>query len=570
MTDVTVINTVGPKNDGDFAVVRDTQILGGFRSVADETERDAITTERRVEGMRVYVRSTSKLYELSGGTSNADWHLVLADGAITLENITIPVDDDDGGGGSVGNPPDGTVWVTQAQVDDFLADNSFTAVEKLQSAWDSIPKNLGGNLTINIASGRNRPAATSTDGTHAWNLTGKSIVNPGAEITISGDTDTSTWDIIVSANTITSHDATLGTPSVTVAGAPFGAAGSLKNYFAIISGTGQITAIMDNTSDTLELVGGFAMVGPPTNGVDTVTVARPGTILVNSLDDSTPDKDSMIQINAVSVQDQVNLNALTIEHYSNFLAPAVDAQNCTLDCTNVLIDASVNTSANGHGFRLAGPIVWNPTSCCVRASGATSFDNAIEANFQAGGIFFTAVEFSADGGSGPDGILLQGTGTGARFFSLVLDGMPMRVLDGSAVDLSGFSNFFGRQPTIRNCTTGTGALELGLNTHLLLLSSPPSQRCEFEGNSIDCVYIGGNVMLADTPLVFANVSGGAANTSHGINLDKAYSLLELSAGTDVSGSLGDVLIQGVATAYGSIGTIASPTRDADFNIIGVG
>jgi hypothetical protein len=48
---------------------------GGFRSVADLTERDSISTQRRKEGMLVFVTSEVKTYQLQGGITNSDWVL---------------------------------------------------------------------------------------------------------------------------------------------------------------------------------------------------------------------------------------------------------------------------------------------------------------------------------------------------------------------------------------------------------------------------------------------------------------------------------------------------------------
>lgn len=48
--------------------------LGGYRSVADLTALDAITTERRKEGMKVFVLSENIEYQLLGGITNTDWY----------------------------------------------------------------------------------------------------------------------------------------------------------------------------------------------------------------------------------------------------------------------------------------------------------------------------------------------------------------------------------------------------------------------------------------------------------------------------------------------------------------
>jgi len=46
---------------------------GGYRAVADITARDAITDDRRHEGMMVHVLSDNSYYTLEGGVTNADW-----------------------------------------------------------------------------------------------------------------------------------------------------------------------------------------------------------------------------------------------------------------------------------------------------------------------------------------------------------------------------------------------------------------------------------------------------------------------------------------------------------------
>lgn len=54
------------------------QIRGGLHSVANITERNAITTSRREEGMLCFVISEGKTYRLNGGTSNSFWFEVPA------------------------------------------------------------------------------------------------------------------------------------------------------------------------------------------------------------------------------------------------------------------------------------------------------------------------------------------------------------------------------------------------------------------------------------------------------------------------------------------------------------
>lgn len=56
-----------------FSIGDTNEMQGGHHSVATLVDRDAITTERRVEGMTCYVTATVTTYQLQGGITNADW-----------------------------------------------------------------------------------------------------------------------------------------------------------------------------------------------------------------------------------------------------------------------------------------------------------------------------------------------------------------------------------------------------------------------------------------------------------------------------------------------------------------
>lgn len=58
---------------------------GGYRSVADITARDAISTLRRSTGMLVHVQSTGATYRMGAGLTNGDWVLE-SSGLITAGN----------------------------------------------------------------------------------------------------------------------------------------------------------------------------------------------------------------------------------------------------------------------------------------------------------------------------------------------------------------------------------------------------------------------------------------------------------------------------------------------------
>lgn len=70
---IVLIDQIEPKNNGEFPILQDKYLLGGFRVVADVAERDAITVQRRKEGMFVYVVGENKIYTLGTGLTNQEW-----------------------------------------------------------------------------------------------------------------------------------------------------------------------------------------------------------------------------------------------------------------------------------------------------------------------------------------------------------------------------------------------------------------------------------------------------------------------------------------------------------------
>ncbi|WEK18234.1 MAG: tail fiber domain-containing protein [Candidatus Pedobacter colombiensis] len=71
---VKVIGSVEPNDLTDkYPTHNEIYGKGGFRSVADLSERNGITPARRSVGMLVYVISEEKLYQLKGGLVDANW-----------------------------------------------------------------------------------------------------------------------------------------------------------------------------------------------------------------------------------------------------------------------------------------------------------------------------------------------------------------------------------------------------------------------------------------------------------------------------------------------------------------
>jgi len=61
---IPVISEFLPKNGTDFTILDDRFVRGGFHCVSNLSERNAISTDRRKLGMKVYVTSTDIVYEL--------------------------------------------------------------------------------------------------------------------------------------------------------------------------------------------------------------------------------------------------------------------------------------------------------------------------------------------------------------------------------------------------------------------------------------------------------------------------------------------------------------------------
>jgi hypothetical protein len=71
---VPVAGKIAPTDTADQYPTHDSQYgQGGLMEVPDIATRDAISTQRRREGMMCYVASTQVTYQLVGGIANGNW-----------------------------------------------------------------------------------------------------------------------------------------------------------------------------------------------------------------------------------------------------------------------------------------------------------------------------------------------------------------------------------------------------------------------------------------------------------------------------------------------------------------
>lgn len=89
-TGVPVTGYFTPYDTADTYAVTDSQYgLGGWHEVADTTEREAISAQRRRQGMAVYQVDTGEVWVLETGITNADWALLSTGGATgTQRDVT--------------------------------------------------------------------------------------------------------------------------------------------------------------------------------------------------------------------------------------------------------------------------------------------------------------------------------------------------------------------------------------------------------------------------------------------------------------------------------------------------
>ncbi len=125
-----------------FPTAYEDEINGGYKIVANSTERDAITAARRVIGMMCYVTTEATAYRLVGGIANANWAVVSAGGGwlkgtnkVTLETISnyvgvgsgepsVKLDVDGGSDYNVGRFKSSSSTATRLVVDNIGAANN--------------------------------------------------------------------------------------------------------------------------------------------------------------------------------------------------------------------------------------------------------------------------------------------------------------------------------------------------------------------------------------------------------------------------------------------------------------
>jgi len=87
---IPITGKVAPTDTTDtFATHVDVFGEGGYMTVADQAEREAITTERRKQGMAVFQNDTNEMYILQDGVANSNWTLFSGGSSVQSTKVTL-------------------------------------------------------------------------------------------------------------------------------------------------------------------------------------------------------------------------------------------------------------------------------------------------------------------------------------------------------------------------------------------------------------------------------------------------------------------------------------------------
>ena len=568
MTDITV-------EVGDFEIlveqinaaggsrVDDANFIGGWRVVADYTARDAIQTNLRKEGMRVYVVATQEVFQLESDLTT--WVEVSSGytassaglGDQTTSNITVTIDPNLPN--SAGRPTADTVFRNQTDVDAWLAaqTGSPTGFAHPMSFYDFLAGRIVNTVTLNCSADVFRPNGITSQG---FAFKSKVVDQFSGSVVINGETNTSNWTQVHAGGTVQSHTATGNTPNLVFPASTFPNDSSLVGAHIVLD-NGFNGVIRKHNDTTLWLCRDISPA--VTDGVTTGTVREPITEFRNTVDDIATYGSTNVLVDCTDTGN-FTFNAI------KFNGAGGNGQNVFIragfvfgfDC---LIDGRDNVlGSNGWGIlvRPSNPftavgffdsaVISDPTSSEVDA--AAVIDRAGELNF------FNSVI----AGNSERGLSVENQGI------LKLQGCAVQGV-GQASDASGAVEVFqegqlqffasaGFTSRIEATPSTIPGLYLSRNGYIGLLSFA-SSTLYFQDNLGPCVQLdeGGQVD-------FQSINGSGfvdagGNTDVGLDLVGQGSKALLNTGSNVTGTSGDVRVNGSIYTYANITAPSGPVTD---------
>lgn len=464
----------------------------------------------------------------------------------TRTDMTFSVDYNDG---AAVDPPAGTVFRTQQEVDDFLSSEGATNFKHLMGVYDTLPKFVLHNITFELAAGVHRPRSGQSGNT-AWPLTGKQLI--GGTVSINGG-DFSSFVVDAGPFTVTAYQQDNDDPYLDFSGTPF-AGQDYKGLFVRLS-TGQVAVIHDHTDSRLNTV---EQLSPNPVGA-TAEIVRPGTILRNSFDDvSRAYSSSAIDVDFESTAFALNFfQRLQVDGFSPNFRDTIVLETAIIVPLYMLWDHQYQDDNFGiSSFSGVRPLQVN--GLCI------AIDSAMRGN-----------------GTGDSPVLVTGTGANLslqHFTAYNFPDQPSAQLESSlflyntvfdtvdTVDISERSKlvaqdvFPGKPSTIRNIS-GVG-LDLSDRSFIDAFTFT----LWFENITGSCVTIGTLCVLDMTSATLGFQDGGG-NSDVGVELIGSRATVFLDSNTNVTGSNGDFKFSdGDIKAYTELET-SGPFTDSGLNLV---
>lgn len=459
--------------------------------------------------------------------------------AASTEALTFPVDYNDG---TAIDPPTGTIFTNQQQIDRLLAANSTSNFKHVQAVLDALPI-LRHDVVVTCAAGIHRPATAG-----ALVIDHASFLD-GGSLTIDGDPTVSTWTPIHAGGTITGHQTldevtSVNDPYLDFALSTFPNDGSLQGKYAILS-NGFLAVIWDHTDSRLWLCNKLAPV--PIDGVTTCFVGEPSTVFQNSLDGVARSNSGSAIILKVAGASPVFLplllNNITVQDFSAGSPVLLSGEEILGGGSNFHIDKVFGPIAeDGQGLRTQGGMTtfWQGFSfLSTVGSGADVGVSVLDSEMS---LLNSYVQ------GGDDGNDVVGTRSLLTMRNSVFRGCGGDAFGGTnrpglITDTGGSFNVWeinlGVITTFLDTPNGGPALQFrDGGSHFPLAVFGSSSSCRFRDNTGPGIRINSSLIsLAGASAGFLDDGG---NLDVGIEIVGPYGSAILTADTDVTGANGDI------------------------------
>ena len=478
-----------------------------------------------------------------------EWPDVTIEGNVlaTTENLTIPIDYDDPGTGSVGDPPEGTSFVTQADVDNCLATQGWTAFKHIEYAYNALPQFIRHTVTFNIAAGVHRPkpnpGGTGASGS-AW-LLNSSILTTTGKLIFAGPPGSQYESIDASLEglSIQSYSNAGYNPSLTFSGTPFSGF-DLRGYYVVLS-TGQIVLIHDHTDSVLYVINTLSPA--PTGG--TVTIGKPAVVFKNTLNDIAYEYYNTgfviyTNSNAIDLVNGITVSDLRFNMFGTYGGLTINGAGahwvwrCLVDLTED------DLNSNGDGFTGRDCTIFALVYCSRIA-----INKSADLSVYCQDCLNAYIYFSFFRG-GQDGIYISGLTTSlALMAGTVLDDITssssepdgtsafLRLTGGMAIDLPRYGA--GKQNEIRNVLANVSGIFVSDGSRLR--DGGYKVQMNFKNCAGPCIMTG----RRGTFVVGTNGNGvisSESNSDVGIELKGPFAIVSTSSLDNLTGSVGDVRI----------------------------